>query len=91
MACCSVFFGALPCRSQRISVGKKGHVKVLRTDSTSAREFVRNQEDGTKATARVRQKYTDAVSDCLDSDVDLQIPTTKTVREKTFAVIIANS
>lgn len=40
------FLGFLPCHSQRISVGKKGHVKVMRTDSTSAREFVRDQGGG---------------------------------------------
>lgn len=84
------FLGALPCHSQRISVGKKGHIKVLRTDSTSAREFVRDQGGGTMVGARAKQKLTNVVTDYLDSDVDLEIPTTKTVRDKTFAVIIAN-
>ena len=34
---------SLPVNSQRISVGKKGLVKVMRTDSTCAQEFVRDE------------------------------------------------
>jgi len=91
LAFVAVFFlGVLPCHSQRISVGKKGHIKVMRTDSTSAREFVRDQGEGTWGSARAKQKLTNVVADYLDSDVDLEIPTTKIVRDKTFAVIIAN-
>ena len=76
--------------AQRISVGKKGLVKVLRTDSTSASEYVKGQTEGTLMGRTKKTNNIQQVAASLRSDVDLNIPTTKAKQEKTFAVIIAN-
>ena len=86
----SFFLLSLSAQAQRISVGKKGHVKVMRTDSTSALEYVREREVGSQAVAGTKQSRTNVVASCLKSDVDINIPLSKIVQEKTFAVIIAN-
>lgn len=80
----------LPLHAQRISVGKKGHIKIMRTDSTSAQEFVRNPADGTSIGKAKKTNYSSSLSNYMKSDVDLNIPTSKNTQEKTFAVIIAN-
>lgn len=80
----------LPLHAQRISVGKKGHIKIMRTDSTSAQEIVREQADGTRIGKAKKTTQSSSLSNYLKSDVDLNIPTSKNSQEKTFAVIIAN-
>lgn len=84
------FLLSLSVQAQRISVGKKGHVKVMRTDSTCAQEYVREQEAGSLVSGGTKQTRTNVVASYLKSDVDTNIPLSKTVQEKTFAVIIAN-
>lgn len=76
--------------AQRISVGKKGLVKVLRTDSTSAHEYVKGQTDAALAGKSRKTNSVQPEVAALHSDVDLNIPLTKAKQEKTFAVIIAN-
>lgn len=80
----------LPISAQRISVGKKGHIKVMRTDSTSAQEYVKEQNNGTRIGRSKKTTSINSLSNILKSDVDLNIPTCKSQQEKTFAVIIAN-
>ena len=85
---------SLPVHSQRISVGKKGLVKVMRTDSTCAQEFVRDEHQSvaTRKTAKAAgaAEGVNTLASYLKSDVDLNIPVSKVKQEKTFAVIIAN-
>ena len=85
---------SLPVNSQRISVGKKGLVKVMRTDSTCAQEFVRDEHlsVATRKTAKAAgaAEGVNTLASYLKSDVDLNIPVSKVKQEKTFAVIIAN-
>jgi len=81
---------SIPLQAQRISVGKKGLVKVLRTDSTSAHEYVKEQNDGTLQGKARKMNQVQHVAAALRSDVDLNIPVGKAKQEKTFAVIIAN-
>ena len=85
---------SLPVHSQRISVGKKGLVKVMRTDSTCAQEFVRDEHQAvaTRKTAKAAgaAEGVNTLASYLKSDVDLNIPVSKVKQEKTFAVIIAN-
>ena len=85
---------SLPVHSQRISVGKKGLVKVMRTDSTCAQEFVRDEHQSvaTRKTAKAAgaTEGVNTLASYLKSDVDLNIPVSKVKLEKTFAVIIAN-
>lgn len=85
---------SLPVHSQRISVGKKGLVKVMRTDSTCAQEFVRDEHQSVAirktAKAAGAAEGVNTLASYLKSDVDLNIPVSKVKQEKTFAVIIAN-
>ena len=79
---------ALPAEAQRISVGKKGRVVVMRTDSTSAQEIV--NQDGSRVSRARKTNNLQALAGNLRSDVDIDIPVSKAKQEKTFAVIIAN-
>ena len=79
---------ALPAEAQRISVGKKGRVVVMRTDSTSAQEIV--NQDGSRMNRARKTNHLQALAGNLRSDVDIDIPVSKAKQEKTFAVIIAN-
>lgn len=81
---------AQPIYAQRISVGKKGLIKVMRTDSTSAQEYVKEQNNGTSISRSKKSNNINSLSNILKSDVDLNIPISKNTQEKTFAVIIAN-
>lgn len=76
--------------AQRISVGKKGVVKVLRTDTTCAQEYVKEQAN-TASAAKVKTAVpVQQVAAALRSDVDLNIPVSKAKQANTFVVIIAN-
>ena len=79
---------AQPAEAQRISVGKKGRVVVMRTDSTSAQEIV--NQDGSRMNRARKTNHLQALAGNLRSDVDIDIPVSKAKQEKTFAVIIAN-
>lgn len=79
---------AQPAEAQRISVGKKGRVVVMRTDSTSAQEIV--NQDGSRVSRARKTNNLQALAGNLRSDVDIDIPVSKAKQEKTFAVIIAN-
>ena len=79
-----------PIYAQRISVGKKGLIKVMRTDSTSAQEYIKEQNNGTRIGRSKKTNSINSYSNILKSDVDLNIPTCKNQQENTFAVIIAN-
>ena len=79
---------AQPAEAQRISVGKKGRVVVMRTDSTSAQEIV--NQDGSRMNRARKTNHLQAQAGNLRSDVDIDIPVSKAKQEKTFAVIIAN-
>lgn len=72
---------SLPVHSQRISVGKKGLVKVMRTDSTCAQEFVRDEHQSvaTRKTAKAAgaAEGVNTLASYLKSDVDLNIPVSK--------------
>ena len=81
---------SFPLQAQRISVGKKGLVKVLRTDSTSAHEYVKTLTDGTLVGKARKTNAVQPMVAAMCSDVDRNIPVTKAKQEKTFAVIIAN-
>ena len=81
---------AQPIYAQRISVGKKGLIKVMRTDSTSAQEYVKEQNNGTSISRSKKSNNINSLSNILKSDVDLNIPISKNTQGKTFAVIIAN-
>ena len=65
---------AQPIYAQRISVGKKGLIKVMRTDSTSAQEYVKEQNNGTSISRSKKSNNINSLSNILKSDVDLNIP-----------------
>ena len=79
---------SLPVHSQRISVGKKGLVKVMRTDSTCAQEFVRDEHQAvaTRKTVQAAGAHEgmNTLASYLKSDVDLNIPVSKVKQEKTL-------
>lgn len=83
-----LWMAALPVDAQRISVGKKGRVVVMRTDSTSAQEIVNG--DGSRVSRARKNNNLQMLAGNLRSDVDINIPTSKAKQEKTFVVVIAN-
>ena len=66
---------AQPAEAQRISVGKKGRVVVMRTDSTSAQEIV--NQDGSRMNRARKTNHLQALAGNLRSDVDIDIPVSK--------------
>lgn len=82
-----------PCIAQRISVGKNGIRKVLKTDSTQTREYIATQSYYKSTKDETDSKHSmqkDAKEPYVQSDIDINIPFSDIKQDNTFAVIIAN-